>query len=209
MTAFVLTNSIFLHIPRCGGTAVRKYCRNQGMTRAKVNCENGAPHPTLALVRERVPELPVFCFVRPIVEWMESLWMFAQHRSGSWRWTPGDYGFPFGPHYGVEDFFRMVKADTMAGFMEKYLALGRPIVSEFFRQRLEPVPEFVGRTSHLREDLGRAFEKFSEGAPPHAIDFPRRNSYADRFPDVDPTMGETHREAFLAIEDLNPMDYVT
>lgn len=78
---FILQNSVFLHIPKTGGTWVRKALLNAGASLRAVGDPHGPLEDTYPVLSdEELSRRTIFMFVRHPLSWYQSRWMFrVQH----------------------------------------------------------------------------------------------------------------------------------
>lgn len=153
----VLPNSLFVHIPKTGGSWVSEMLSRTGLCLAQ--CVE--PHPFLRSSPGR--SLPAFGFVRDPRDWWPSYFRY-KHRHG---WTDGK---AFDDDCRAETFaeFLLKAADRHWGYYSRLLP-------EYVGPPEAPI-RFVGRTENLAADLVAALDAVGEAYRP---DFPK-TAYAAR-----------------------------
>lgn len=145
--------SVFYHIPKTGGTWVRKAMRNAGLDPLRCNstCRHvllgtSNAHATPAMTfKDETRGRFSFCFIRDPVEWYPSMWSWIPHKSKPYDGLLGDYW--------SDDF------ETWVGMLLDAWPNG--FVSELYSLYVNDV-DFVGRTDRLEADLARALELAGE-----------------------------------------------
>jgi uncharacterized protein Usg len=176
--AFLLKNgSVFLHVPKAGGTWIKYVLQELDLIQAPLGHMHSdwdrafwhdKLHRDLKVVRyifrravrsrraqARInPDSFKFCFIREPLGWYESYWRFMQSLDWSWKaW--GDERDPYKWHpcamvngLGSPDF------NTFISNVNKK----RPgFVTEMYGWYVRPGIGYVGKTENIRQDLIRAF----------------------------------------------------
>jgi hypothetical protein len=147
--ALVLPHSVFFHLPKTGGSFIRKTIKDLGIE----NREVGGHHESLASFAGEYTHVLsgrfVFTFVRYPLTWWQSYWA---HRFLH-GWSPDH---PMDRVCNDNDFCRYMEQILRSDWKRHYLDL----CSTFVTERTD----FVGRQENLVADLtvalGRAGEKF-------------------------------------------------
>jgi hypothetical protein len=142
----LLPNSTFLHIPRTGGTWVRKALRQNGLmdvelrsTRREQSSESAIN--SWHMIPERVEK--GFCFVRHPVTWYQSYWSYKQE-THSWS--------------HVNSFDEQCADTNFLAFVEKSLTNYPSGYVTWLYEFYTDHAEFVGRQENLQDDLITALD---------------------------------------------------
>jgi len=155
MALLLRTGWLFVHVPKTGGTWLRRGLTDAGLVAGEEADPGVAPWPVLAsattgMRRSHATARSIghdsarsFCFVRHPLAWYRSLWAHGA-RDG---WEPNDFALD---QYGCNDFLE---------FMDRCLrAFPTGFVSLLYRIYTEGAG-FVGRYERLGEDLRAALER--------------------------------------------------
>jgi hypothetical protein len=218
--AFLLRNgSVFLHIPKTGGTWIKQVLENLDLIQAPLghmhsDWDRAYWHDKLHkdlkvaryLLRRAVrspkarpriePNCFRFCFVREPLSWYESYWRFMQSLDWNWK-TWGDEVDPHNWHpcamvnkLGTPDFNAFVHSVNQK----------RPgFVTELYGWYVRPGIGFVGRQEYLRQDLMKALSLMNvPGDLREAVSSARKNETPldIPYPEWDPAL----RKATLRLE---------
>lgn len=144
LMALRLSKSIFIHVPKAGGTWVTRVLGTMGMVKARYPL--GA-HCSIKDVFSQYPEdkgLKSFCFVRHPLGWYQSFWAYRQ-MSG---WDPNN---------SLDE----CRASTFSGFVENVLERHPGYLSGRLRELTDSVTH-IGRFEALRESLIRVLTLLGE-----------------------------------------------
>jgi hypothetical protein len=163
MARQLVDGSIFLHVPKTGGSWVTRVLESQGLIKRKIGGKHDDLDRVLRLtqsrlplprpLRRREPETPfTFCFVRHPLAWYESWFTYMSAPKQAWRdWGARTSGFTRDQHpvavlngCGADDFNR---------FVEKAIARRPGYVGELYGWYARPETAFVGKQETLAEDL--------------------------------------------------------
>lgn len=142
----ILPNSTFLHIPRTGGTWVRRVLSENRLIESELRSETRQESSEYSvnswhMVPENVSN--AFCFVRHPATWYQSYWAYKQDTS-SWSHTN-----PFDQQCADDYFLEFVKK-ALASYPVGYVTW----LYEFYTEN----SGFVGRQENLRNDLIAALQ---------------------------------------------------
>ncbi|WP_437226561.1 hypothetical protein SH661x_004650 [Planctomicrobium sp. SH661] len=143
--ALITDNLCFFHMPKTGGLWIRSVLKSTfPETR-----ERGHVHAPPDEVPLRIEQpLLRFCFVRNPLAWFPSLWSHKQRVDPQWL-------RPFASHTVLRGRLLLdlgQTAESFSQFMDRYLDLGIPILSEEF-QRYSRGCDRIGRFESLEQDL--------------------------------------------------------
>lgn len=146
-----LAKSIFLHVPKCGGTWVRKVLHSCGLAKEEL-----IKHATLAEL-QAIPSgawanLPAFAFVRHPVAWYRSYWAFKIEHG----WDAKN---------GLDDFIR---ADDFESFVKNCIR-EKPGLAGTIYDMFTRGATYVGRVEILRESLIHILTQIGEQFSPNII----------------------------------------
>lgn len=130
-----IKNGIFLHIPKTGGTWLRKYFEEAGM----VISQTELAHTNGSQIEDQSQHEVVFCFVRHPLTWLRSYWQCKQY-------IPDRRG-------GDID---TIVDQPFWKFIDCFISLMPGFISSFFAGYTE-YSHFVGKQETLREDLVNLF----------------------------------------------------
>lgn len=160
LVAVLLTNAIFYHVPKTGGTWVRRILEVAGVPHRELPCdlcENTADPLSCIHASYHHVILPqdgrkrlAFLFVRHPLTYYQSYWMFKM-RSG---W---DRNNPFDRKFAQEDFQTFVRA-VLSG-CPRWVT---KTFTEFAGPEDSPAADFIGKQETLRLDLLRALKYAGE-----------------------------------------------
>lgn len=171
MATLILSDCVFLHVPKTGGTWALSALRRQGIVLATLQDPNGSDHPDLATVRSVIPDKPAIAAVREPVSWLRSFWRFFYRRN----WRPSSQGnVP-----GMEPLLAMA-APTFAEFAQRYLSRRPGYISELMRSYAEGA-EHVCRQEHLVDDLLMALVACGQDHLPDVIRATPRENVSQPF----------------------------
>lgn len=169
--------TIFYHIPKTGGTWVKRAMRQGGLIvgRARNKRRTGHPfslkreHATPEVVRDEYKENRLsFCFVRHPISWLKSSWAFRYRTPGVGRTAPIH-------EFWVDEFqpFVLSVLEHMPGYVTRlYQYYVGPDADEI---------DFIGRQEHLADDLARVLNLAGEEFDEQALrSIPPRNVAAGR-----------------------------
>lgn len=145
--ALVLPRSIFFHLPKTGGTFVRRTIEDLGIPAEEV----GDVHEDVLAFSRLHPELLgnryVFTFVRHPLSWWQSYW--AHRFLHGWA-----IDHPMDRECNDNDFSRYLSRVLACEWRTHYMDMYRAFVVER--------TDFVGRQEHLVQDLARALVNAGE-----------------------------------------------
>lgn len=149
--AIRLPKSIFLHVPKCGGTWVRKALHACGLVQEEL-----VKHVTLAEA-QAIPSgawngLPGFAFVRHPIAWYRSYWAFKVEVGWDAR-------------NGLDNFIR---ADDFETFVRNCIREKPGLAGTIFDMFTKGA-SYVGRMEVLRESLIHILSKVGEQFDPAVI----------------------------------------
>jgi hypothetical protein len=172
MSLLLTDDSVFLHIPKTGGTWVTRVLREAGLVRFRFSHKHADLERTLRFghyyrfqylkrtlrgglrLEARVRGAYKFCFVRHPVAWYRSFFKYMQRLD--WKRHGGIGGDPWHPNAPLYD----LRADSFAGFVERIQQACPGYVSGLYRSFTEGTgPEgiggvdFVGQQERLNHDL--------------------------------------------------------
>jgi hypothetical protein len=156
--AIILTNSIFIHIPKCGGTWVKESLQNANLI--KVKTPGSTKHASLVELRPKMPELLLskkpFTFVRNPVTWWQSRWSDPYHRKHYFM-DPIPHSEKWCPNIKWFNAETMMRNDEQFEDFNKYMAWileWRPaFYSEYFRFMTNVKKIAIGKYENLAGDL--------------------------------------------------------
>jgi hypothetical protein len=176
--AFLLKNgSVFLHVPKTGGTWIKRVLEKLDLIHAQLGHQHSdwdrsfwhdKLHTDLKVARYLVrrtigsrraqarmqPDCFRFCFVREPLHWYESYWRFMQ--SLDWNWDKwGDEKDPYKWH--PCSMLNSLGNSDFNTFMAEVNRKRPGFVTEMYGWYVRPGIGFVGRQEHLQEDLVKAF----------------------------------------------------
>lgn len=191
MATLLKGNAVFLHVPKTGGTFLRRlfvamdlvrfnFGRDHGDMERTINVSGHYPgnHLLRSLqlgknLDRHVGRCYKFCFVRNPFDWYESFWRFLQDHPGESfqpRKTRTRFGFKYDawhPWTGLEqcadpDFNRFIK--NVAGQFPGYL-------TQMFGWYADPRHiDFVGKHETLLEDIQVVFNHLKVAYDPAVVD---------------------------------------
>lgn len=145
--ALVLPNSIFFHVPKAGGTFVRRTIRDLGIESE----EKGDPHISLVDFADTYPEVLAdrytFTFVRHPLDWWRSYWSHRDLRG----WA---IDHPMDRECNDTDFGHYMDQVLRSDWRDHYLQIVRSVVTARM--------DYVGRQENLRVDLTAALTEAGE-----------------------------------------------
>ncbi len=175
--AFLLKNgSVFLHVPKTGGTWIKHVLDDLNLIQAPLghmhsDWERSFWHDKLHrdlkvaryLLRRAVgspkappridPECFKFCFVREPLRWYESYWRFMQSKNWDWK-TWGDEKDPYRWHPCT--MVNRLESSDFNTFVHHVNQRRPGFVTEMYGWYVRPGIGFVGKQERLRHDLIRA-----------------------------------------------------
>ena len=151
--ALVLPNSIFFHLPKTGGTFVRKTIKDLGIA----NKEVGDHHESVADFSRKYPDIIngkfVFTFVRHPLTWWQSYWA-CRYRSG---WY---YDNPMDRACNDNDFNQYIDKILNCDWRTNY----SDICNGFLIGRVDLIGKQEDLVADLKSALLRAGEKFDQNS---------------------------------------------
>lgn len=175
--AFLLKNgTVFLHVPKTGGTWIKHVLEHMGLIQAPLghmhsDWERSFWHDKLHrdlkvaryLLRRAVrspkappridPECFKFCFVREPLRWYESYWRFMQSKNWDWK-TWGNEKDPYQWHPCT--MVNGLESSDFNAFMHRVNQKRPGFVTEMYGWYVRPGIGFVGKQERLRHDLIQA-----------------------------------------------------
>jgi hypothetical protein len=172
--------AIFLHIPKTGGTWVKKALRDQGLIEKELNHEHSdffrAMYPTryrnMALevaknlhvkLYENIisPAKPCnypfsFCFVRHPLRWYESYWRYAAQMG--WRSWGDERDMS---HWHPWAVLNGLCCDDFNEFICRLIEKRPGYVSELYASYAQPQVNFIGKQESLTDDLVAVLRKLN------------------------------------------------
>lgn len=166
MAVILKGGSLFLHLPKTGGSWVTRVLHDSGL----VERELRKPHKHLdarravrayransrarvgafasrGLFRPAEPGVPfMFCFVRHPVRWYESWYKYASHPEVAWKRFGRKGWHPNAMLDGLGD-------EDFSVFVRRVVERHPGYVSRMYRWYDQPGVAFVGRQERLRDDL--------------------------------------------------------
>jgi len=138
--AFVVT-----HIPKCGGSWVRRALQAAGCTIIKDMADNHSPAPET--------RYPTYVFIRHPATWLASWWAHSQ-RSG---WLdesplPGNFEVDANPYHRMMADTCKYKSERFEEFVHDLLTAEPNFVTRFFAPYMETAT-IIGKQETLRRDL--------------------------------------------------------
>ncbi len=142
-----LFRSVFVHIPKTGGTWIRGALRAAGLYQGDVGRDHATPKELADTLAFRSTAM-VFCFVRHPLAWYQSYWCYRM-KHGWHRPSPGEAAAPIrtvtlDAHCRDDHFDRFVE-NCLARYPQGW-------VSHLYDHYTTGCT-FVGRQERLREDL--------------------------------------------------------
>jgi hypothetical protein len=156
--AIILTTSIFIHLPKCGGTWVREALQNANLIKNKT--PGSTKHSSLAELRPKFPEMIMgkkpFTFVRNAVTWWQSRWSDPYHRENYFK-RPIPNSEKWCPNIRWFNAETMIRNDEQFDDFNKYIAYmleWRPgFYTEYCRFMTNVKKIEIGKYERLTDDL--------------------------------------------------------
>ena len=170
MALLLTDDSVFLHVPKAGGTWVTRVLREAGVVRFRFSSKHadvahtldfGRRHPWQYLKRTarggpglhgRIRAGYKFTFVRHPLSWYRSFYKYMTQLE--WKRHTGIGRDPWHPYEELYDH----KADSFEGFMERVVERSPGFCTRMFRGYTEPGVDFVGTQENLVSDLVHVME---------------------------------------------------
>lgn len=160
-----LPKSVFVHIPKTGGTWVRRVLRTTGLYEGDVARDHATP-AELAAFPVATARPIFFCFVRHPLTWYQSYWAYRM-KNGWHRPSPSENELPLPIRTILLD--ANCRADDFETFVRNCLArYPAGWVSHLFRHYTTGCA-FVGRQERLRDDLLLALRIAGERLMPSTV----------------------------------------
>jgi hypothetical protein len=216
MATLLHHNAVFLHVPKTGGTFLRRLFEALDLVRFNFARDHADMERTLHVSRHypgnflrcslrlgenldrRVGRCYKFCFVRNPFDWYESCWRFlvAQPRllleSSRTR-----FGFKQDPWQPWAEIMPLMRPDFNA-FVAEVIRQRPGYVTQLFERYADPQHiDFVGRQEYLQEDILLVFKHLGVECDPAVFQKPGRVNESQPRPlqwDAD------HRDLIYALE---------
>ncbi len=150
MATMLLPNSLFVHIPKTGGTWTSHVLKDMGIVQTRFDRAHERPSEYRELIGNRL----YFTFIRNPITWYQSRWAGPYARSVYPQRTRNQAGFHFANKRELHDFRYWLTN-----------ALDRNSASNFFHEYIDDC-DFIGKTENLKNDLTSALkiagEKFNK-----------------------------------------------
>ncbi|MBI1210461.1 MAG: hypothetical protein GC190_03285 [Alphaproteobacteria bacterium] len=156
MAQVLVDGSIFLHIPKTGGSWVTAALKDQNLIRRKVEGKHACMDRVLYERTRFAPwrrEFFTFCFVRNPLSWYESWFKFMSDPKQNWR----DWGSTISGRKGWHPnaILNGCGAEDFNTFVANVVRKRPGYVTELFGWYTKPPISFIGRQENLAEDLIR------------------------------------------------------
>ena len=155
MSATLLSKSVFIHVPKTGGTWTCNVLKTMGLIEKKIRF-----HPHLDQIKEQWGnDLFFFAFVRHPLTWWQSLW---SHRVRA-NWSRSDIKATKDLEEWLAPINELKDSDFNV-FMRKVLQKHPGHYSNYFEQftGVDNEVDYIGRFESLREDLVSALVSANE-----------------------------------------------
>jgi hypothetical protein len=159
MALVLIDGSVFLHIPKTGGTWVTKVLTDAGLVRREVSKKHADIDRLVNYWhRKGRTQLPpfVFCFVRNPIKWYESYFKYVSQPRVNWKtWGTTPSG-TVGWH--PCNMLNECKSDDFNEFVRNVVRVRPGYATELFGWYTKAPVHFIGKQENLREDLIRALK---------------------------------------------------
>jgi hypothetical protein len=171
----LLPNSVFLHVPKAGGTWVRAALHNTGLVRDELvskfpdESTEGKMRSWHCVPRDidAFEDKMVFCFVRHPLTWYQSHWAFRQRKN---NWNSGNKLDALCESSNFNDFINNVVENFPNGYLHWLYT--------FYTQHAS----FVGKMENLEQDLINAlFLAGEDFKADDIINTPKKNVMPDEY----------------------------
>lgn len=182
----LMRNSVFVHIPKCGGTSVRHELERLGLAIAELGppgsdrpASDDSPyradikHAKVSDVRDAIADRVVLASVRETVAWYRSMWCFRKRASGSELLAFEEEG-PLGINLWRETFPAWV--DTITTVIP---GLYGTVLNNMLEGVMSCSDHLLLRTSRLNADLQSALITCGEIKPSTETAVPKLNVTTD------------------------------
>ena len=189
----LLPNSVFLHIPKTGGTWVRQALEDADLSIATIlSRDRGESYNNTIDSWHNVPTWDIryqerpnrFCFVRHPADWYRSYWAFRMWRK-NWNIVENDFDF-------------LCSAGTFEEFIEKVLHNYSGYLTQMYAYFTDHCT-FIGKSENLPSNLLIALDLFEEKWSQARIDAVDSQVF-DRHP-IESLRPCEARERYLDVED--------
>jgi len=165
MALLLTDDSVFLHIPKTGGTWVSRVLKESGLLVFRFSHKHadmervlhyGRHYPWQSvrrsfkagpLLTRRIARSWKFCIVRHPESWYRSFFKYMV--SLDWKRHSGPGGDEWHPYSEMYD----LVAEDFEGFIEKLVELHPGFLTRMYRSYTEPGVDFIGRQESLTQDL--------------------------------------------------------
>lgn len=177
--ALLSAKTLFLHVPKTGGTTVRLAMAAAGLEVRESGVFDVEDHYSLAEVRAAHPGIDdgrlTFGFVRHPAAWLRSRWAWAVVTGfGDKIRTQPDAAAHWMAQCWSGDFHRFVSA-----YLDRYPGICTQTMFRILGLWCERPAIFVGKTEALASDLAIALEMADESFDPRALNVERQKVAAD------------------------------
>jgi hypothetical protein len=154
MALVLVDGSVFLHIPKTGGTWVTEALSEAGLVRRHITKKHADIDRLLFHWQRKGKEYTppfIFCFVRHPLSWYESYFKFVSQPEVSWKaWGSSASGSAgWHPNHMLHE----CRSDDFNEFVRKVVRIRPGYVTEMYGWYTKPPVTYIGKQETLREDL--------------------------------------------------------
>lgn len=157
------SNTLFLHVPKCGGTWVEAALKEGGVPAYRCKPLIGVSDEHAALRHFDLTQYEnILCFVRSPITWYESWFRFSRR---DWKvWTHLVH-----PQDALSDCGASNFADFVLNVQRKCSGYVTDLYSQYTRGKYKTNSLYIGRTEHLADELIDCLTMLREQADKDAI----------------------------------------